>query len=191
MNVHSAVVQLLSRVWLFATSWTAAGQACLSLTISWSSTKFMSIEMVMPSNHLILCHPLSPSWKKVLVAQSCPSLCDFMDCSLSGSSVHRILQARILEWVAIPFSRGSSRPRDRTQVFSIVGRFFTVWATRKAPDYQFPWSGKNPHASELLSWWATTIEFMCSNSWSPYALESVLCNERSQHNGKPMHLHCN
>ena len=48
----------------------------------------------------------------VLVAQSCPILCDLMDCSLPGSSVHGILQARILEWGAIPFSRGSSQPRD-------------------------------------------------------------------------------
>ena len=44
--------------------------------------------------------------------QSCPALCDPMDCSLTGSSVHGILQARILEWVAMPFSRGSSQPRD-------------------------------------------------------------------------------
>ena len=50
-----------------------------------------------------------------LVAQSCPTLCNPMDCSLPGSSVHRILQARILEWVAMPSSRGSSQPRDRTK----------------------------------------------------------------------------
>ena len=50
----------------------------------------------------------------VLVAQSCLTLCDPMDCSLPGSSVYGILQARILEWIAIPFSRGSSRPRDQT-----------------------------------------------------------------------------
>ena len=50
------------------------------------------------------------------VAQSCPTLCDSMDCSLPGSSVLGIFQARILEWVAISFSRGSSRPRDWTQV---------------------------------------------------------------------------
>ena len=47
---------------------------------------------------------------KVKVAQSCPTLCELMDCSLPGSFVHRILQARILEWVAVPFSRGSSNP---------------------------------------------------------------------------------
>ena len=52
-----------------------------------------------------------------------------MDCSPPGSSVHGILQARILEWVAISFSRGSSQPWDRIRVSHIVGRFFTVWAT--------------------------------------------------------------
>ena len=68
----------------------------------------------------------------VLVAKSCPTLCNPMDCSPPGSSVHGILQARILEWVAVPFSRGSSRPRDQTQVSCVAGRFFIVWATREA-----------------------------------------------------------
>ena len=67
----------------------------------------------------------------VLVAQSCPTLCDPMDSSPPGSSVHGILQARTLEWVAHPFSKGSSQPRDRTQVSHIAGRFFTVCATRE------------------------------------------------------------
>ena len=61
-----------------------------------------------------------------LVAKSCLSLCDPMDWSLPGSSVHRILQARILEWIDIPFSRGSPRPKDWTWVSYIAGRFFTV-----------------------------------------------------------------
>ena len=65
------------------------------------------------------------------VAQSCPTLWDSMDCSLPGSSVHGIFQARVLEWVAI-FSRESSWPRDRTPVSCIAGRHFTVWATREA-----------------------------------------------------------
>ena len=60
------------------------------------------------------------------VAQSCPTLCDPMDCSLPGFSVHGIFQARILEWVAISFSRRSSQPRDWTRVSLIVGRCFTV-----------------------------------------------------------------
>ena len=54
-----------------------------------------------------------------------------MDCSLPGSSVHGIFKARVLEWVAISFSRGSSRPRDRTWVSNIADRCFTIWATRK------------------------------------------------------------
>ena len=54
------------------------------------------------------------------------TLCDPMDCSLLDSSVHRILQARLLEWVAIPFSREFSQPSDRTQVSYIAGRFFTI-----------------------------------------------------------------
>ena len=69
-------------------------------------------------------------WREV--AQSCPTLCDLMDCSPPGSSVHWIFQAWILEWVAISFSRGSSRPRDRTLVSRIVGRCFTIQATREA-----------------------------------------------------------
>ena len=67
-----------------------------------------------------------------LVAKLCLTLCDPMDGSLPGSSVHGILQARILEWVAMPFSRGSSRPRDWTWVSCIAGRFFTDWAMREA-----------------------------------------------------------
>ena len=69
------------------------------------------------------------------VAQLCLTLCDPVDCSPPGSSIHGILQARILERVAISFSRGSSRPRDWTQVSSIAGRWFNLWATREAPDF--------------------------------------------------------
>ena len=58
-------------------------------------------------------------------AQSCPTLCDPMNCNPPGSSVHGILQARILEWVAVASSRGSTLLRDRTQVSRIAGRFFT------------------------------------------------------------------
>ena len=63
--------------------------------------------------------------------QSCLILCDPMDCSLPGSSVHGILQARIMEWVAIPCSKGPSRPRDRTLVSCTAGRFFAMWATKE------------------------------------------------------------
>ena len=70
---------------------------------------------------------------KVKVSQSCLTLCDPMD--YRG---HGILQARILEWVAFPFSRGSSQPRDQTQVSCIAGGIFTSLATREAQEY---WSG--------------------------------------------------
>ena len=73
-------------------------------------------------------YPLvSPDFPHSIVCtQSCLTLCDPMNCSLPGSSVHGIFQAIILEWVTIPFSRGSSQPRDRTQVSCIAGRFFTT-----------------------------------------------------------------
>ena len=71
------------------------------------------------------------------VARLCPTLCDPVDCSLPGFSVLGILQARILEWVTISFSRGSSRPRDGTQVSRIGGRRFNLWATRVQIDNIF------------------------------------------------------
>ena len=67
----------------------------------------------------------------VIVTQSCLTLCNLMDYSPPGSSAHGILQEGILDWVAIPFSRGSSLLRDQTQVSCIAGRFFTTWATRE------------------------------------------------------------
>ena len=66
-----------------------------------------------------------------LVSQTCPSLCDPTNYSPLGSSVYGIFQARILEWIAIPFSRGSSWPRDWTQVSCIAVRLLTIWATGK------------------------------------------------------------
>ena len=63
--------------------------------------------------------------------QSCLTLCDPVGYSPPGSSVHGIFQARILEWVAIPFFKGSSQSRDQNQVSRIAGRFFTIWATRE------------------------------------------------------------
>ena len=101
------------------------------------------------------------------VTQSSPSLCDPMDCSLTGSSVHGILQARILEWVAIPSSRGSSRSRDWTCVSSIsciAGGFFTSEAPGKALEYiafqYFSWlQGPLP----TLPWFVSPPKFMWWN----------------------------
>ena len=66
------------------------------------------------------------------VTRLCPTLCDPMDGSLPDSGIHGIFQARILEWAAISFSRGSSQPRDQTRVSCIADRRFTIWATREA-----------------------------------------------------------
>ena len=69
---------------------------------------------------------VSVCWCHCSLTKSCLTLCDPMDCSLPGSSVHGILQARILEWVAIPLSRGSSQPRDQACISCTAGRFFTT-----------------------------------------------------------------
>ena len=116
------LLSLFSRVRLCATPRTAAHQAPGSLGISrqehWSGLPFPSV--------------VHENESESEVAQSCPTLCNPMDCSLWGSSVHGIFQARVLEWIATAFSRGSSRPRDWTQVSRIAGRYFTIWATREA-----------------------------------------------------------
>ena len=69
---------------------------------------------------------------KLLVTQLCQTLCDPKDCNLPVSSVLGILQAKILGWVSIPFSRGSSQLRDRTLVSCIASGFFTIWVTKEA-----------------------------------------------------------
>ena len=112
---------------------------------------FLLLVIVSLDNNFFLLHPIAnyskcntnvTSWLSLLtlrvylhisdlVAKSYLTLCDPMDCSPSNSSVHGILQARILEWVAISFSRKSSCPRDQTRVSWIAGRFFTSWAMRQ------------------------------------------------------------
>ena len=77
--------------------------------------------------------PSLPEKVKVKVAQSCPILCDAINYTVRG-----LLQVRIMEWGAFPFSRGSSQPKDGTQVSRIAGGFFTNGATREAQEY---WSG--------------------------------------------------
>ena len=95
----------------------------------------------------------------VLVSQLCPTLCDPMDCSPQCSAVHGILQATILEWVAIPFSRGSSWPRDLSRVSYIAGRFFIVRAT---------------------GMWETISHFSTMSFIFPYSLKMHLMKVRSE-----------
>ena len=74
---------------------------------------------------------------KVFIAQLCPTLCDPKDCSLPGSSDHGTFQAKILEWVAILFSRGSFQPRDRTWVYHTECKFFTIFPIGLHKEYLF------------------------------------------------------
>ena len=112
------------------------------------------------SNHLTRWWDVGLSRKCVIlsseVTQSCPTLCDLMDCILPGSSIHGIFQARVLEWVAIFFSRESSWPRDQTQVSHIAGRCFTVFATKEAQilewvAYPFSRSSSQPRNGTRVS----------------------------------------
>ena len=95
--------------------------------------------------------------------QSCTTLCSTMDCSLPCSSVHGILQVRILEWVAMPSSRGSSQSRDGTQVSCIAGVFFTIWATREA------------HSGIVLNYYTRLFFMACFN----YFVHACTCNLKS------------
>ena len=106
------------------------GQVTVILHLNYSSCLSLASLFFSPAfdNLFSTQHPDGGS----LVTKLCSTLADPMDCSLPGSSVHGILQARILEWIAISFSRGSSQPRSWTQVSCIVGRFFTNWHTREA-----------------------------------------------------------
>ena len=94
---------------------------------------------------MLFCTSVSPLKVKVKVAQLCLTLCDSMDCTVRGT-----LQARILEWVAYPFSRGSSQPRDWTQVSHIAGSFFTSWATRET---QPIWEKNLKTSGYMYMWW--------------------------------------
>ena len=103
---------------------------------------------------------ISPKWSFlrcvcvyvcVLVAQSCLTLCDPMDCNLPGFSAHGILQSRILKWVAIPFSSESSWLRDQTHVSCIAVGLFTFWATRETLLKLYWWWNRAAHQPPLPS----------------------------------------
>ena len=107
-----------------------------------------------------------------LVVWSCTTLCDPMDCSLQGSSAHRIFQAKILEWVAISSCRGSSWHRDQTSVSHIAGGFFTAAAAAKSLQSYLtlcdPIDGSPPGSSVPVILWARTLEWVAisfSNAW--------------------------
>ena len=124
--------------------------------------------------------------------QLCLTLCNPMDYSPPGSSVHGILQARILEWVAVPFSRGSSWPSDWTWVSCITGRFFTIWATEKSHRKTFiPCNNIRTHAwcsvlsVNMLRWLSNTLSkwmFGCA-SRSHWLLVTCQCPHTQESSG--------
>ena len=108
---------------------------------------------------LVIIFNKSPiTWTISEVTQSCLTLCDPVDCNLPGSSIHGIFQATILEWVAIFFSRGSSQPRDQTQVSCIKGEFFTIWATKEVKSLSCVWLFLTP--------WTVTYQALPSMGFS-------------------------
>ena len=128
------------------------------------------------------CHLKSKVRMRVCVhaqsLQSCPTLCSPMDCSLPGCSIHRILQARILEWVAKPFSRGSSWPRDQTRISCTAGRFLTADPPGK-PKIQILLPNKGINTLEV----ETDIISGCgvkakALNWNQKTLIFLLLNER-------------
>ena len=125
--------QLFSHVWLFETPWTRPCQAPLSMEFSkqeyWSGLLFPT-SGALPDPGIELTSLASPTlvgrffttsttWEALNHPMLCLTLCDPIDCNLPGSSVHEILQAKILEWVAKPSSQGSSWPRDWTHIACI------------------------------------------------------------------------
>ena len=160
-------VSWLSHFWLFATPWTVASQATLSLRLCWqecwsvlpfpsprdltdteiklASSAALALQMdFLPLNHL--------KWSEMKVTQPCPTLCIPMD-----YTVHGILQARILEWVTFPFSRGSYQARDQTQVPHFAGRFFTSWATSHP--------GSQLMIREIHKWLTKTFIYFLPLQW--------------------------
>ena len=122
------------------------------------------------------------------VAQSCPTLCDPMD-----YTVHGILQARILEWVAFPFSRGSSQPRDQTQVSCIAGRFFTDWAIGEANIlYRYLQSPiyitliLNSQVKKLS---LTELKLLAVSEWLEFGFPDLI-KEREWKNGEEVSFFC-
>ena len=131
LSPHQCPSFLLYRVVL--SSWTLCMLSLCLLHPANSCLAFRTQTLVSAGNYFDYVPALQdghPSYmlSSFLVTQLCPTLCNPMDCSPSGSSIYGIFQARILEWVAMSFSRGSSQPRDWTWVSHIVGRHFTIWA---------------------------------------------------------------
>ena len=103
--------------------------SCFCIPVPYDEKDIFFFFLVLVPEGLVCLHEMK--WGEMKVCQSCLTLCDPIDCSPPGSSVHGLFQARISEWVAISFSRGSSQYRNRTHFYCIAGRLFTIWTTRE------------------------------------------------------------
>ena len=129
-------ILLFLGVWKVYFSWYNIELSLSDSSLPWfkiSNNPIMNIYFY--SKCRVWMEPILRKQKESEVAQSCPTLCHPVDCSPPGSSIHGVFQARILEWVSISLSRGSSQPRDWTQVFRLAGRRFNLWDTREARTY--------------------------------------------------------
>ena len=115
-------------------NWARGGRGQLQWDGDWKGTVWVKSLTFMSCDfgHVIYQLQASVQFSSVL-SLSHVQLCDTVDYSQPDSSVHVIFQTRLLEWIAIPFSRAFSLPRDQTQVSCIAGRFLVIWATREAP----------------------------------------------------------
>ena len=138
LNFVVAIVQSLSHVRLFVTQWTAAPQASLSITISWNLLKFMSIELVMPSNHLFLCHPLSSCPQSFSASESFPMSWLFASGGQSIRASASIPPMNIQDWFPLGWtgwislqSKGFSRvfPNTTVQTHQFFGAQSSLWSS--------------------------------------------------------------
>ena len=133
-NIHVSIV--LNRKEMLSFAWSLVLKANTVSNLHWKEHETLKLSAWTWARCLVreLEYEISWCWERGVVTKSCPTLCDPMDCSLPGSSVHGIFQARILEWVAISFSRGSSQPRDQTHDCCIGRRILCHWTTREAQE---------------------------------------------------------
>ena len=172
--------------------WCINWKAVLSLSISKYSLK--SFFFLQPTHNTICCLWLNTflsiifktrrilNWNATVtvqyneVAQLCPNLCNHVDRSPPGSSVHGILQAKVLEWVAISFSRGSSQPRDRTRVSHIAGRCFILWAAREAPN----WNAREYQIAKTHTMETTVTQDLALSNHQYHSVQDVTSKQQTK-----------
>ena len=132
-HFHGAVHSI--HMFIYFSLWASPVSSALLGLLVRGLSRVLHVELAAFSLASLFAGTLVVKGKECEVAQSCLTLCDPMDCSPPNSSVHGILQARILKWVAISFSRGSSQPRDLTLISCIAGEFLLPLSYQESPSY--------------------------------------------------------